>query len=129
MKLVEDVSFDASFSFMYSPRPGTPAASLPDQVPLQTKQERLARLQARLKELGDTVNESMVGSVQTVLVEGTSKKNASELAGRTSNNRVVNFRGAERLIGHLVDVEITQALPHSLRGEILIKKPAQEGVS
>ncbi len=121
MKLVEDVSFDASFSFMYSPRPGTPAATLPDQVPLKIKQQRLARLQARLNELGNTVSQSMVGSVQTVLVEGTSKKNASELAGRTSNNRVVNFRAPERLVGQLVDVNITQALPHSLRGEVVIE--------
>jgi tRNA-2-methylthio-N6-dimethylallyladenosine synthase len=127
MKLVEDVSFDASFSFMYSPRPGTPAASLPDQVPLQIKQQRLARLQAlqaQLNELGHTVSQSMVGSVQTVLVEGTSKKNASELAGRTSNNRVVNFRAPARLVGQLVDVQITQALPHSLRGELEITEPA-----
>ncbi len=124
MKLVEDVSFDASFSFMYSPRPGTPAASLPDQVPLQIKQQRLARLQARLNELGHAVSQSMVGSVQTVLVEGTSKKDAFELAGRTSNNRVVNFRAPARLVGQLVDVQITQALPHSLRGEVAIKEMA-----
>jgi len=124
MKLVEDVRFDASFSFMYSPRPGTPAASLPDQVPLQLKQERLARLQARLNALGSAVSENMVGSVQSVLVEGVSKKNASELAGRTSNNRVVNFAAPQRLIGQLIDVRITQALPHSLRGEVLIKEAA-----
>ncbi len=121
MKLVEDVGFDASFSFMYSPRPGTPAASLPDQVPLAIKQERLARLQARLNELGRAVSEAMVGSVQPVLVEGVSKKNNSELTGRTSNNRVVNFAGPPRLIGNLIDVRITQALPHSLRGEVVIK--------
>ncbi|MGD2139786.1 MAG: tRNA (N6-isopentenyl adenosine(37)-C2)-methylthiotransferase MiaB, partial [Burkholderiales bacterium] len=91
MKLVEDVGFDSSFSFMYSPRPGTPAASLPDQVPLQTKQARLARLQARLNELGSAISQGMVGSVQPVLVDGISRKNAAELAGRTGNNRVVNF--------------------------------------
>ena len=124
MKLVEDVRFDASFSFMYSPRPGTPAASLPDQVPLQVKQERLARLQARLNELGSAVSESMVGSVQAVLVEGVSKKDASELAGRTGNNRVVNFAAPPRLIGQVIDVRITQALPHSLRGEVLVKEAA-----
>ncbi|UCD69178.1 MAG: tRNA (N6-isopentenyl adenosine(37)-C2)-methylthiotransferase MiaB [Betaproteobacteria bacterium] len=119
MKLVEDVKFDASFSFMYSPRPGTPAASLPDQVPLPIKQERLARLQAQLNALGHTVSQSMVGSVQTVLAEGASKKNASELSGRTSNNRVVNFAAPLSLVGQLIDVTITQALPHSLRGEIV----------
>ena len=124
MKLVEDVRFDASFSFMYSPRPGTPAASLPDQVPLHVKQERLARLQARLNELGSVVSESMIGSTQPVLVEGVSKKDASELAGRTSNNRVVNFAGPQRLIGQLIDVRITQALPHSLRGNVLIQDAA-----
>jgi len=118
MKLVEDIGFDSSFSFMYSPRPGTPAATSPDQVPLHIKQERLARLQARLNELGSAVSESMVGSVKPVLVEGVSKKNASELAGRTSDNRVVNFGGPARLIGNLIDVRITQALPHSLRGEV-----------
>jgi tRNA-2-methylthio-N6-dimethylallyladenosine synthase len=124
MRLVDDVGFDASFSFMYSPRPGTPAASLPDQVPLRVKQERLARLQARLNELGRAVNETMVGSVQAVLVEGASKKNAAELAGRTSNNRVVNFRGDARLQGHIIDVAITEAFAHSLRGEVPINEVA-----
>jgi tRNA-2-methylthio-N6-dimethylallyladenosine synthase len=124
MKLVNDVGFDASFSFMYSPRPGTPAASLPDQVPLQVKQSRLARLQARLNELERTVNQSMVGSVQAVLVEGASKKDDSELAGRTSNNRVVNFRGPSRLRGQIIDIRITGALAHSLRGEVLIEEVA-----
>jgi tRNA-2-methylthio-N6-dimethylallyladenosine synthase len=124
MKLVEDIGFDSSFSFMYSPRPGTPAAALPDQVPLQLKQERLARLQARLNELGAAVSASMVSSVQPVLVEGISKKNSAELAGRTSNNRVVNFAGPERLIGNLIDVRITRALSHSLRGEVLVRETA-----
>ncbi|MGD8476079.1 MAG: tRNA (N6-isopentenyl adenosine(37)-C2)-methylthiotransferase MiaB [Burkholderiales bacterium] len=124
MKLVEDVGFDSSFSFMYSPRPGTPAASLPDQVPLQTKQARLARLQARLNELGSAISQGMVGSVQPVLVDGISRKNAAELAGRTGNNRVVNFGAPARLIGQVIDVRITQALPHSLRGEVLIQDAA-----
>ena len=124
MALVNDVGFDESFSFVYSPRPGTPAASLPDQVPLQVKQSRLARLQARLNELGRSVNQAMVGSVQAVLVEGASKKDASELAGRTSNNRVVNFRGASRLRGQIIDVAITGALAHSLRGEVPINETA-----
>ena len=109
---------------MYSPRPGTPAASLPDQVPLQVKQARLARLQERLNELARSVSRNMVGSVQAVLVEGASKKNAAELAGRTSNNRVVNFRGPSRLHGQIIDVRITEALPHSLRGEVMIEETA-----
>ena len=124
MKLVDDVGFDASFSFMYSPRPGTPAAALSNQVPLQVKQARLARLQARLNGLGCAINQSMVGSVQTVLVEGASRKNASELAGRTSNNRMVNFRGPLRLLGKLIDVQITQAMSHSLRGEAVLSEVA-----
>ena len=124
MKLVDDIGFDASFSFMYSSRPGTPAASLPDQVPLHVKKERLARLQGRLNTLAGSVSQDMVGTIQTVLVEGSSKKDARELAGRTSNNRVVNFAGPSRLHGHMMDVRITEALPHSLRGEVLIKEPA-----
>jgi tRNA-2-methylthio-N6-dimethylallyladenosine synthase len=124
MKLVNDVGFDGSFSFMYSPRPGTPAASLPDQVPLQVKQARLARLQERLNELARSVSRNMVGTVQAVLVEGASRKNATEVAGRTSNNRVVNFRGPSRLHGQIIDVRITEALPHSLRGEVMIEETA-----
>ena len=124
MKLVDEVGFDASFSFMYSPRPGTPAASLPDQVPLGVKQARLARLQARLNELGRSVNQAMVGSMQSVLVEGASKKDPSEMAGRTSNNRVVNFRGASRLQGEIIDVRITEAFAHSLRGEVPVNELA-----
>jgi tRNA-2-methylthio-N6-dimethylallyladenosine synthase len=124
MKLVEDVGFDGSFSFMYSPRPGTPAASLPDQIPLHVKKERLARLQARLNELAGSVSRDMLGTIQNVLVEGNSKKDSTKLAGRTSNNRVVNFAGPSRLHGHMVDVRITEALPHSLRGEVLIEEAA-----
>jgi tRNA-2-methylthio-N6-dimethylallyladenosine synthase len=124
MKLVDDIGFDGSFSFMYSPRPGTPAASLPDQVPLHVKKERLARLQGKLNELAGSVSHNMVGTVQTVLVEGSSKKDAAELAGRTSNNRVVNFGGPSRLHGQMIDVRITEALPHSLRGEVLIEETA-----
>jgi tRNA-2-methylthio-N6-dimethylallyladenosine synthase len=124
MKLVDDIGFDGSFSFMYSPRPGTPAASLPDQVPVHVKKERLARLQERLNELAAAVSVNMIGSVQSVLVEGSSKKNATELAGRTSNNRVVNFAGPPRLHGQMIDVRITGALAHSLRGEVLIEETA-----
>ncbi len=120
MKLIEDVGFDASFSFIYSKRPGTPAADLPDDVPHAVKQARLERLQAAINAAAQQVNQSMAGTVQRVLVEGVSKKDAAELMGRTDNNRIVNFKGQPRLIGQFVNVAITQALPHSLRGEILV---------
>jgi tRNA-2-methylthio-N6-dimethylallyladenosine synthase len=110
------VRFDHSFSFVYSPRPGTPAADLPDPVPARAKKARLARLQSRINELGSAVSESMVGSVQRVLVERPSKKDAQQLSGRTENNRVVNFSGGHDLIGQFVDARITEALPNSLRG-------------
>ena len=118
MKLVEDLRFDGSFSFVYSARPGTPAANLPDATPAAEKLARLQRLQKRIQELAEEHSRAMVGSHQRVLVTGPSKKDASELAGRTENNRVVNFAGAARLAGHFVEVEITQALPHSLRGRV-----------
>jgi tRNA-2-methylthio-N6-dimethylallyladenosine synthase len=124
MKLVEDLKFDASFSFVYSARPGTPAASLPDPVPHATKIAWLQRLQARLEAQAFAVSQSMVGSVQRVLVEGPSKKDPDDLAARTENNRVVNFPGQPRLVGQFVDVEITAALPHSLRGRIAIRESA-----
>ena len=120
MKLVDDVRFDGSFSFIYSARPGTPAANLPDPTPHAVKLERLQRLQKRLQELSQEYSQSMVGTRQRVLVEGVSKKDRSELAGRSENNRVVNFAGPSRLFGHFVDLEITQALPHSLRGRVTI---------
>ena len=116
MALVEDVRFDGSFSFVYSARPGTPAASLRDDTPQAVKIERLQRLQARLQEISLAYSREMVGTRQRVLVEGISRKNEAELAGRTDNNRVVNFPGDARLAGHFVEVDITQALPHSLRG-------------
>ncbi len=119
MKLVQEVGFDASFSFIYSPRPGTPASDLPDDVSKDAKSARLARLQKQLDEQVQTISRSMVGSVQKILVEGPSKKDAGELMGRTENNRIVNFAGNPRLIGHFVAVNITEALPHSLRGEIV----------
>ena len=122
MKLIDDVGFDASFSFLYSARPGTPAAELRDDTPHEVQLARLMRLQKRIEELAQVVSESMVGSVQRVLVEGISKKNDQELAGRTDNNRIVNFVGNPRLIHRFVDVAITSALPHSLRGEILTKE-------
>jgi tRNA-2-methylthio-N6-dimethylallyladenosine synthase len=117
--LIEDVGFDHSFSFIYSPRPGTPASSLPDDVPLEIKKQRLALLQNRISEMAQAISRSMVGTVQRVLVEGPSKKDASQLSGRTENNRVVNFAGHPRLIGHMVDVQITESLPNSLRGNIV----------
>ncbi len=122
MKLIEDVGFDASFSFIYSPRPGTPAAELPDDTPHELKVQRLMRLQRRIEEQARTISEKMVGSVQRVLVEGQSKKDPGELAGRTDNNRVVNFAGNGRLVNQFVDVTITTALPHSLRGEIVTRQ-------
>jgi tRNA-2-methylthio-N6-dimethylallyladenosine synthase len=119
LRLLEELNFDHSFSFVYSARPGTPAASLEDDVPQEEKMQRLYRLQAQLDKQVRAFGAAMVGSVQRVLVEGPSKKDAQELAGRTQNNRVVNFPGHPRLIGHFVDVRITQALPNSLRGEVL----------
>jgi tRNA-2-methylthio-N6-dimethylallyladenosine synthase len=118
MKLVEDVRFDGAFSFIYSPRPGTPAADLPDDTPQAVKLERLQLLQKRLQELSEEYSRAMVGTRQRVLVEGPSKKDPAELAGRTDNNRVVNFPGDARLAGHFVAVDIVQALPHSLRGAV-----------
>jgi len=117
MRLIEAVGFDASFSFVYSRRPGTPAADLPDETPREAKLARLARLQARVDAQAQTLSRSMVGTRQRVLVEGRSKKDAAELAGRTANNRVVNFPGPLELIGRFAEVDITAALPHSLRGE------------
>ena len=118
LRLVEEVGFDASFSFVYSRRPGTPAASLPDDTPQAIKLERLQRLQQRLEARAQHISHGMVGTSQRVLVEGRSRKDAEELSGRTENNRVVNFAGHARLIGEMVDVTITAALPHSLRGEV-----------
>ena len=122
MKLIDDLGFDASFSFVYSTRPGTPAADLADDTPQEVKLQRLSRLQKRIDELAQAVSAAMVGTEQRVLVEGLSKKDQSELAGRTDNNRVVNFVGNPRLIHSFVDVRITSAMPHSLRGEILTRE-------
>ena len=121
MKLIEDLGFDTSFSFVYSSRPGTPAADLADDTPQDVKLARLSRLQKRIEEHAATISAGMVGSVQRILVEGPSKKDPNELAGRTDNNRVVNFAGNPRLVGHFVDVTIVSALPHSLRGEIVTR--------
>ena len=116
MNLINDIGFDHSFSFIYSARPGTPASSLPDDTPMQTKKERLSILQARISQRAADISSAMVGTTQTILIEGLSKKDAKQLRGRTENNRVVNFKGSQDLIGQFVDIEITEALPNSLRG-------------
>ena len=120
MRLIEDIGFDASFSFVFSARPGTPAADLPDDTAQAVKLERLQRLQAQIDTQARAISAAMVGSVQRVLVEGRAKKDATELSGRTSNNRIVNFPGPDRLLGQFVDIRITTAFPHSLRGDVLI---------
>ena len=116
MKLIDDVGFDASFSFIYSQRPGTPAAFMPDDVSMETKKQRLRLLQEKLLNQANQISSKMVGSKQRILVEGYSRKSDSELSGRTENNRVVNFKGPDESIGQFVDVEVTQALNNSLRG-------------
>ena len=129
MKLIDEVGFDNSFSYLYSPRPGTPAAELRDDTPHEVKAARLKRLQDRIMEQEAGVAQSMLGTVQRVLVEGLSKKDALELAGRTGNNRVVNFCGApgivgsQAMIGRFVEVKITQVVRHTLRGELVSGSP------
>ena len=118
MRLVDDVRFDGAFSFLYSPRPGTPAAELPDQVPRDVAQARLERLQAAIDAQYRDASAAMTGSRQRVLVTGRSTRDAQELSARTDNNRVVNFAGDAALVGSYVDVVISAALPHSLRGEL-----------
>ncbi|HUR89042.1 MAG TPA: TRAM domain-containing protein, partial [Ramlibacter sp.] len=119
MKLIEDVRFDSSFSFIFSPRPGTPAAALHDDTPPQAKLKRLHVLQDAVEANARRISESRVGTVQRILVEGSSRKDANELMGRTECNRIVNFPGHKRLVGQMADVTITEALPHSLRGEVV----------
>jgi tRNA-2-methylthio-N6-dimethylallyladenosine synthase len=118
LKLIDEVGFDNSFSYLYSPRPGTPAAEIRDDTPHDVKAARLKRLQDRLSSQEDAVGLSMLGSVQRVLVEGISKKDTLELAGRTDNNRVINFRGSPGMIGRFVEVSVTQVVRHTLRGEL-----------
>ncbi|WP_428610312.1 tRNA (N6-isopentenyl adenosine(37)-C2)-methylthiotransferase MiaB [Sedimenticola sp.] len=125
LNLIEQIGFDHSFSFIYSARPGTPAAELPDDVPLAVKQARLERLQQRISEMAQQISRRMVGTVQRVLVERHAKKDQQQLAGRTENNRVVNFDGPEALIGQFVDIRISEALPNSLRGELIDEALAQ----
>lgn len=119
MNLIHEVGFDQSFSFIYSPRPGTPAAQLPDTLSLEVKKERLAILQERLLQNARLVSEKMVGSVQNVLVSGPAVKHANQLSGRTENNRVVNFSGSLDLVGKIVNIKITEVLTNSLRGELI----------
>jgi len=123
MQLIEDIGFDTSFSFIYSRRPGTPAADLTDDTPAGVKLKRLQRLQARIGEQAGTIAQAMIGTKQRILVEGPSRRDPSEMMGRTENNRIVNFVGNARLIGELVDVTITAAYTNSLRGEVLTRQP------
>ena len=120
MKLIDDIGFDSSFSFIYSPRPGTPAAFMPDNVDMETKKRRLQELQAKLLDQANQISRRMVGSRQRILVEGHSRKSELELSGRTENNRVVNFVGPDDLIGRFVDVDITQALNNSMKGTLAV---------
>jgi tRNA-2-methylthio-N6-dimethylallyladenosine synthase len=119
LRLAADVDFDSSFSFVYSPRPGTPAAELNDETTHAEKSERLQRLQAQIESQARRISERMVGGIERVLVEGFSKKNPAELCGRTGNNRVVNFPGDDALVHGFADVRITAALAHTLRGEVV----------
>ena len=116
MSLIESIGYDQSFSFIYSARPGTPASDLADDVPMEIKQARLQRLQQRITEMAQAISRSMVGTTQTVLVDRPARKDPNQISGRTENNRVVNFDGPQSLIGEFVDVQITEALPNSLRG-------------
>lgn len=119
MTLIEEIGFDHSFSFIYSARPGTPAASFADDTTMEVKKERLKRLQTRIIEMTAEISQSMVGSTQSVLVTQVSRRSDKEMSGKTENNRTVNFAGQKRLIGKFVDVKITEAFPNSLRGEIV----------
>ena len=124
MKLIDDIGFDNSFSFVFSPRPGTPAANLHDETPGDVKLRRLHQLQAVINANIKTISEQRVGTVQRILVEGASKRDAEELMGRTECNRVVNFAGQPRLVGQMVDVTITEAKAYTLRGEVLVREAA-----
>jgi tRNA-2-methylthio-N6-dimethylallyladenosine synthase len=124
MELIGEIGFDGAFSFIYSPRPGTPAANLRDNIALETKQQRLDILQTRIRSLDGEYKRAMIGTVQSVLVERPSRRGMGQVAGRTSSNRWVNFDGAEALIGRFVDVQITEALPNSLRGRQVIDAAA-----
>jgi len=129
LKLIRDLNFDQSFSFIFSARPGTPAASLPDDVSLEVKKERLMRLQKLVRSQAATISRNMIGSTQRILVEGHSKKSPRQLAGRTENNRVVNFEGGVRLVGEFIEVVITEALSNSLRGRVVPGRTGSAAVS
>jgi len=120
MRLIDEVGYDNSFSFIFSPRPGTPAANLHDNTPHEVKLKRLQHLQAVIDANIRRISESRVGTVQRILVEGRSKRDEQELMGRTECNRVVNFKGPARLIGQMTDVNITQAMHYSLRGDVTL---------
>jgi tRNA-2-methylthio-N6-dimethylallyladenosine synthase len=120
MNLIHEIGFDNSYSFIYSPRPGTPASQLPDDVPMEVKKQRLAILQERIFQNTRQISENMIGSIQQVLVSGPAVKHADQMAGRTENNRVVNFIGGSELIGQIVSVKINEATPYSLRGELIL---------
>jgi len=119
IQLIKQIGFDFSFSFIFSPRPGTPAADMPDGIDMAVKKKRLERLQVLIKQQSAAISKSMVGSVQTILVEGESKKNSLQMMGRTENNRIVNFAGHSKLAGQFVDVTIVDAQPNSLRGRLV----------
>jgi len=121
MKLIDDIGFDSSFSFVFSARPGTPAAALHDDTPQALKLKRLQHLQAVIEDNAKRISASRVGTVQRILVEGPSRKDPDELMGRTECNRIVNFKGQPRLVGQMVDVTITEAYPHSLRAEVVTR--------
>lgn len=121
LKLIDDIGFDNSYSFIYSPRPGTPAAMLADTLPLEVKKERLQILQQKIIENTRKISDSLIGTTQKILVTGTSKKDEKQLAGRTECNRVINFTGQPRLIGQFIDMQIKEALSYSLRGEIVVR--------
>jgi tRNA-2-methylthio-N6-dimethylallyladenosine synthase len=120
MQLVRDIGFDASFSFIFSPRPGTPAANLADDTPHEVKVRRLQELQAEIEATAIRYNDSLVGKTVPVLVSGHARKDATELMGRTECNRIVNFKGHERLMHQIIPMRITEAFAHSLRGEVPI---------
>jgi tRNA-2-methylthio-N6-dimethylallyladenosine synthase len=122
MKLIEDVGYDNSFSFIFSPRPGTPAANLRDDTPHEVKLRRLQQVQAAIDGNMRRISDGLVGTVQRILVEGPSRKNAAELAGRTECNRVVNFEGPARLVGEMIDVRVTAVSSHTLRGEVVTRE-------
>jgi tRNA-2-methylthio-N6-dimethylallyladenosine synthase len=124
MTLVRDMGFDTSFTFIFSPRPGTPAANLPDDTPMAVKKERLKQLQTCIANHAMQYSEAMIGTTQRVLVTGPSKKDAAQWASRTECNRVVNFEGPADLLGQFVNIHITEAHPNSLRGYILESQPA-----